>query len=225
MTSAIGALLIVVGIQAAAIVVVLMERARHAGVERALRAKPARAAAFSERQGGVPGEENWREALDDLDALPDNMVDDYYHWLSVGMILHAESGGSERGFRVWNEWSRRSAKYDPEALAQEIDDNRARLEPIAKRRLHHFCYPSGVYERGIWPQLEALEIESATTIEQGINFAGAPPLGLKRLLDGQEVELIEFEAELCGFVELTRRLRRPFRRSAGGTTAAEHAAG
>jgi len=90
-----------------------------AGAERALRAKPARAAAFSERQGGVPGEENWREALDDLDALPDNMVDDYYHWLSVGMILHAESGGSERGFRVWNEWSRRSAKYDPEALARK----------------------------------------------------------------------------------------------------------
>ena len=38
-----------------------------------------------------------------------------------------------------------------------------------------------------------------------------PGLALKRLLDGQEVELIEFEAELCGFVELTRRLRRVLR--------------
>ena len=100
---------------------------------------------------------------------------------------------------------------DLDGLAREIADNRARLEPIAKRRLRHFCYPSGIYERTVWPHLDALEIDSATTIEQGINFAGAPPLGLKRLLDGQEVELIEFEAELCGFVELTRRLRKVFR--------------
>ena len=48
-----------------------------------------------------------------------------------------------------------------------------------------------------------------------------PPLALKRLLDGQEVELIEFEAELCGFVELTRRLRRAIRprRGAGAVPA------
>ena len=110
---------------------------------------------------------------------------------------------------------------DFDGLAREIADNRARLEPIAKRRLRHFCYPSGIYERTVWPHLEALEIDSATTIEQGINFAGAPPLALKRLLDGQEVELIEFEAELCGFVELTRRLRRVFRprRGAGAASA------
>lgn len=100
---------------------------------------------------------------------------------------------------------------DFDGLAREIADNRVRLEPIAKRRLRHFCYPNGIYERTVWPHLEALEIDSATTIEQGINFAGAPPLALKRLLDGQEVELIEFEAELCGFVELTRHLRRIFR--------------
>lgn len=114
---------------------------------------------------------------------------------------------------------------DRDALAREIGDNRARLEPIAGNRLHHFCYPSGVYDRRIWPALEALEIDSATTIEQGLNFAGAPPLGLKRLLDGQEVELIEFEAELCGFVELTRRLRRLFRRGGQAAPAGEHAAG
>ena len=50
---------------------------------------------------------------------------------------------------------------------------------------------TGIYEKALWPQLEALGIASATTIEQGFNFAGAPPLGLKRLLDGQEVQLID----------------------------------
>lgn len=155
----------------------------------------------------------------DYDALVARRI---FHLMSPAELADA----AERGFDIQLHTHRhRTPLDDPEALAREIADNRARLEPIAKRRLHHFCYPSGVYERKIWPQLEALEIESATTIEQGINFTGAPVLGLKRLLDGQDVELIEFEAELCGFIELTRRLRRPFRRSADGTTAAEHAAG
>ncbi|WP_340118781.1 polysaccharide deacetylase family protein [Pelagibius sp. 7325] len=155
----------------------------------------------------------------DYDALVARRI---FHLMSPAELADAV----ERGFDIQLHTHRhRTPLDDPEALAREIADNRARLEPIAKRRLHHFCYPSGVYERKIWPQLEALEIESATTIEQGINFADAPVLGLKRLLDGQDVELIEFEAELCGFIELTRRLRRPFRRSVGGTTAAEHAAG
>ena len=102
---------------------------------------------------------------------------------------------------------------DPAALASEIADNRALLEPIAKRRLRHFCYPSGLYDSSVWPQLSAEGIDSATTIEQGLNFAGAPPLALRRLLDGQKVAQIELEAELCGFVELTRRLRRPLQAS------------
>jgi peptidoglycan/xylan/chitin deacetylase (PgdA/CDA1 family) len=148
-----------------------------------------------------------------------------FHLMSLAEIAEAVRRGHDIQLHSHRH---RTPLDDPDGLAREIADNRARLEPIAKRRLRHFCYPSGVYDRRIWPQLEALEIDSATTIEQGINFAGTPPLGLKRLLDGQEVELIEFEAELCGFVELTRRLRRPFRRSqTGGLPAAgaEHAAG
>ena len=148
-----------------------------------------------------------------------------FHLMSMAEIVDA----AQRGHDIQLHSHRhRTPLDDPDGLAREIVDNRARLEPIAGRRLRHFCYPSGVYDRSIWPQLAALEIDSATTIEQGINFAGAPPLGLKRLLDGQEVELIEFEAELCGFIELTRRLRRPFRRlRASGRPAAgpEHAAG
>ena len=101
---------------------------------------------------------------------------------------------------------------DPAGLAQEISENRALLEAITQKPLQHFCYPTGIYEKALWPQLEALGIASATTIEQGLNFAGAPPLGLKRLLDGQEVQLIEFEAELCGLVELGRRLQGPLHR-------------
>ncbi|MGF1630373.1 MAG: polysaccharide deacetylase family protein [Kiloniellaceae bacterium] len=142
----------------------------------------------------------------DYDALVKQKV---FHLMSLAEIAEAARRGLDIQLHSHRHWA---PLDDPEALAREIADNRALLEPITERRLHHFCYPSGIYDRCIWPQLDALEIESATTIEQGINFAGAPPLGLKRLLDGQEVAVIEFEAELCGFVELTRRLRRPFHR-------------
>lgn len=127
------------------------------------------------------------------------------------MSLEELADTAERGHDIQLHTHRHRIPFDDrKGLARELADNRALLEPIAKRRLRHFCYPSGLYETSVWPHLAEQEIESATTIEQGINFAGAPPLGLKRLLDGQEVALIELEAELSGFVELTRRLRRPF---------------
>ncbi len=87
-----------------------------------------------------------------------------------------------------------------------------------QKPLTHFCYPSGVYDKTTWPWLDRLGIKSATTVEQGLNFPKAPQLGLKRLLDGQEVQQIEFEAELCGFIEVTRRLRRPIHRLFGHLT-------
>lgn len=148
-----------------------------------------------------------------------------FHLMSLAEVEEAV----RRGFDFQLHTHRhRTPLDDPEALAREIADNRARLEPLTQHRLRHFCYPSGIYEEKVWPELEALEIDSATTIEQGINFAESPLLGLKRLLDGHEVELIEFEAELCGFVELTRRFRRFFLRSpsnSGKVAASDHAVG
>ncbi len=64
----------------------------------------------------------------------------------------------------------------------------------------------------VWPWLDRLGVKSGAAVEQGLNFPKTPRLGLKRLSDGQEMDLLEFEAELCGFIEVTRRLRRPFHR-------------
>lgn len=44
-----------------------------------------------------------------LDVLPDDMS--YDAWLNVGMAVHHETGGSDEGFAVWDEWSARSPKY------------------------------------------------------------------------------------------------------------------
>ena len=96
---------------------------------------------------------------------------------------------------------------DPDDIRQEITVNRDQLEGVAGTDLKHFCYPSGVYDLSHRALLTELGIETATTLDQGINFRGADPLALARLSDGQEVHQLDFEAEISGFVEILRRLR------------------
>jgi peptidoglycan/xylan/chitin deacetylase (PgdA/CDA1 family) len=95
---------------------------------------------------------------------------------------------------------------DVSACAQEIGDNRAALAPHVAHPLVHFCYPSGEWSPTHWPVLQAAGIASATTCDRGFNSAGTPPLGLKRFLDGENVSMIEFEAELSGFAHFLRML-------------------
>lgn len=49
---------------------------------------------------------------DALDVLPDDLpYEGKESWLSVGMALHHETGGSDEGFALWDDWSSRSPKY------------------------------------------------------------------------------------------------------------------
>ena len=98
--------------------------------------------------------------------------------------------------------------YDKKMVETEIAENRNFLKGIVSHALEHFCYPSGVYglHQGEW--LAALRVKSATTIEPGLNFAETSPFALRRLLDGHPVSDIEFEAEVSGFMELIRALRK-----------------
>ena len=89
----------------------------------------------------------------------------------------------------------------------EIRDNRAVLEPLLRRPLKHFCYPSGVWNRDHWSILKKLGVRTAVTCDPGLNDRTAPPLGLRRLLDNEDMAQIEFEAELYGFKELMRNAR------------------
>ncbi len=92
-------------------------------------------------------------------------------------------------------------------ICQEITDNRAVLEPIARKPLRHLCYPSGIWSKESWPYLAELQVTSATTCEPGLNVPGTPKLGLKRFLDGENISQIEFESELCGFNDFLRAIR------------------
>jgi peptidoglycan/xylan/chitin deacetylase (PgdA/CDA1 family) len=97
---------------------------------------------------------------------------------------------------------------DREKVECEICENRKILERFVSRPLEHFCYPSGVYglHQGEW--LAALGVRSATTIEPGLNYRDTSRFALRRLVDGHPVSDVEFAAELTGFMEIVRGLRR-----------------
>ena len=97
---------------------------------------------------------------------------------------------------------------DRRTVESEIIENRRFLARVVQHPLEHFCYPSGVHglHQGEW--LAALGVKSATTIEPGLNFADTPRFALRRVVDGAPVSDIEFAAEMTGFMELVRSLRR-----------------
>jgi peptidoglycan/xylan/chitin deacetylase (PgdA/CDA1 family) len=97
---------------------------------------------------------------------------------------------------------------DFESLTREITENREALRRLTGATARHFCYPSGVYRADIHPAwLRQLGIASATTCDPGLNEAGGPVMMLHRHLDSESSTDIEFEAELCGVMELARRAR------------------
>lgn len=104
--------------------------------------------------------------------------------------------------------------HDAKGLRREIEDNRERLASIAPGPLTQFCYPSGVHHERVFPWLSELGIRSATTTDVGLCDASSSLYALPRIVDGEDVSEIEFEAELSGMLEVTRRLRRTI--SGGG---------
>lgn len=91
-------------------------------------------------------------------------------------------------------------------IAEEIAANRTRLSAISSARAEHFCYPSGEWEPSHLPHLRAAGVISATTTENGLCKRETERLALPRILDGDRVSELEFEAELAGFMEIKRRL-------------------
>ena len=128
-----------------------------------------------------------------------------FHFMSFTELQRT----AERGFDIQLHTHRHRFPVDDlDSVVREIEDNRRALETVVRKPLGHLCYPSGQYHPRVWATLQSLNIVSATTTQRGLNFASTPPLGLFRLLDGEELTQLEFEAELSGFAHLARRLVR-----------------
>ena len=104
---------------------------------------------------------------------------------------------------------------DRELAEREITENRAELDRCTGCTVSHFCYPSGLWAECQWEWLQDLHIKSSATCVAGLNTAKTPRHALRRLLDGDDVHELEFEAALCGLTGLLRAatslrfLRRP----------------
>ena len=44
-----------------------------------------------------------------LGVIPSDGRDE---WLTIGMALHYESGGSDEGYRIWTDWSQTSIRFN-----------------------------------------------------------------------------------------------------------------
>lgn len=103
-----------------------------------------------------------------------------------------------------------------EKIVREIEDNRRLIAGAGIDHATHLCYPSGDYQKSYFAVLKACGIESATTCNPGLNFKSANLLELGRFLDGENISQIAFEAELSGFSEITRTVRRALGRAPAG---------
>lgn len=116
---------------------------------------------------------------------------------------------AEQGYDIQLHTHRHRLPIDDRRQAiSEIIENRIALEPIVNKQLHHFCYPNGLWDQRQWPWLEEAGVRSATTCIPGFIYSTTPRLGLCRILDREDLPMIEFEAEICGFIEVIRFLRK-----------------
>jgi peptidoglycan/xylan/chitin deacetylase (PgdA/CDA1 family) len=93
-----------------------------------------------------------------------------------------------------------------EHARKEIQENRDVLGELGFFDLTHFCYPSGNYTKSQIPWLDEFGMKSATTTFRGLNNKTTHLLELCRFLDSDEISMIEFEAEMCGFKDIVKSI-------------------
>lgn len=94
---------------------------------------------------------------------------------------------------------------------RELLENSAFLASLVGNKIEHFCYPSGFWISEQFTYLKSQGIKSATTCESGFNYSHTDRMKLNRFLDSESISHIEFEAEMFGFLEIMRKVRKIFR--------------
>lgn len=96
----------------------------------------------------------------------------------------------------------------PESLPEDIARCRAAIRDAGLPEANHYCYPSGDHDAAAGRYLEALGVRSATTCMPGLidRADGMSRFYLSRLLDGERIHRLEFEAEMSGFSDFLRWL-------------------
>ena len=126
-----------------------------------------------------------------------------------GLITASEADQCiNQGMNIELHTHRHNFPIEPSEAKYEIKKNRLKVEPITNTKMEHFCYPRGVWNAAHWETLSGLGIKTATTCENGLIDEKTPPFAWNRLLDSSKLSQIEFEADLMGFKELVRSIKK-----------------
>ncbi|MEW6021267.1 MAG: polysaccharide deacetylase family protein [Pseudomonadota bacterium] len=98
----------------------------------------------------------------------------------------------------------------PHRNQENIERNRERIRAAGLPYPTHYCYPSGSYDSYAPDVMRAAGVSTATTCVPGLVDLDDPDARyyLPRFLDGGDVSMIEFEAEMSGFTQLLRSVVR-----------------
>jgi hypothetical protein len=98
----------------------------------------------------------------------------------------------------------------PRRNRENIELNRERILESGLPYPAHYCYPSGSFDEHGPDVMRAAGVKTATTCLPGLVDTRDPDARyyLPRFLDGGDVSMIEFEAEMSGVLELLRRFAR-----------------
>ncbi len=115
-----------------------------------------------------------------------------------------------RGFDVQlHTHSHRNVVEHRDVVREEVGTNRQILERLTGRPALDFCYPLGLWDKAVWPDLQAEGVRSAVTTRNGPNYPGTPALALRRYLTGEAMSDLDFEFGLSGLRWLAHAARRP----------------
>ena len=98
---------------------------------------------------------------------------------------------------------------EKEQLEHQIVRNKALMEQAldCRNELNDFCYPSGIWHPAQIPHLEELGIETATTLDEGLNKIGGHTLKLRRNLVMNNGSLLHVKMALSGTFDSVRGLK------------------
>lgn len=119
-----------------------------------------------------PDSDNWMKGkyeISDVDliaALGFIAADDYHKWVQVGMSLHHQFDGDDKGLKIWDDWSQKSSKYESDCENKWVtfhDTGKRKTATLGS--ILHLAAAKGWHNPGIiQPKPDTADIPKPTTL-------------------------------------------------------------
>lgn len=144
-------------------------------------------------------------ALLNVSAAALDLVSRRFDYMGVDELLCAVRGGCTIELHGH---AHNYVMGDPKRNRIDIEACRTEILKLGVPTPRHYCYPSGSFDKEASTMLASINIKTATTCIPGLVFdvSESKSYFLPRLLDGADVSMIEFEAEMSGVLSFLRRI-------------------